>query len=96
MPATRFNLSEGLRGACRTFPSDTAAGMSSCLPRELVCQKRPGAGLAASLGPVSPPDLDVPLVTVPDNPNDPGVAAHLAVLDERAADVGLDVNLDLL
>lgn len=30
------------------------------------------------------------------HPHEPGMAAHLAVLHQRAADIGLDVDLDRL
>ena len=49
-----------------------------------------------SLGAVGAADLDVSVALVAGrDPQLPGVAAHLAVLNERAADLRLEVNLDV-
>src|SRR5215470_16282398 len=49
-----------------------------------------------SFGAIGTRDDDVAFVAAAGDPDSPGVAADFAVLDEAAADVGLDVDLDLL
>src|SRR5918993_2887196 len=46
--------------------------------------------------PVSLPDVHVPICTVGGDPHRPRIAADLAVLDQRPAQIGLEVDLDLL
>jgi hypothetical protein len=53
-------------------------------------------GVEGLLRAVGAADLDVAVVAGPAHADTPGVAAHLAILDERAADVRLEVDLDLL
>jgi hypothetical protein len=53
-------------------------------------------GVEGLLRAVGAADLDVAVVAGPAHADTPGVAAHLAVLDERAADVRLEVDFDLL
>ena len=51
---------------------------------------------AILLGTIRPLELDVPLTVASIDTDPPRIAADLAVLDEGAADVGLDVDVDLL
>ena len=51
---------------------------------------------AILLGTVGSSEIDVALTIAAIHTDAPRIAAHLAVLDERAAHVGLDVDLDLL
>jgi len=48
-----------------------------------------------SLGPVGPPNLYPAFAVLIDDMKAPWVAAHFAVLHERPANIGLEVNLDL-
>jgi hypothetical protein len=50
----------------------------------------------ALFGPVTAADLHVAIVAGPEDADAPRVAAHLAVLHEAPAHVGLEINLDLL
>jgi len=52
--------------------------------------------MAPSFGSVGARDGNAPLLAASSHAHTPRVAADFAVLDERAADVGLDVDLDLL
>ena len=51
---------------------------------------------AGSLRSVGARDVDAAVLSRPGHADPPGVAAYLAVLDEAAFHVGLEINLDLL
>jgi hypothetical protein len=64
----------------------------------LVClTRRTGANaVRASLRTVGPRHAEGPISPIDRNVQEPRVATHLAVLHERARDVHLDVDLDVL
>src|SRR5258708_4942753 len=76
--------------------SDAARGCTTSTRTPNAKTRDGAAAIGPLFWPVGAPHVHAPRVAAPSHAHAPGVAAHFAVLDERAAHVGLDVDLDLL